>query len=132
METIDVYHLTPQWTDTPMVDTRPLVAKIQSRAAHGGGGLELVLVIETDDNRRPILGFPIGEGPAVYDGLPEKGKMVRWGLRKLGPTVWMVQPSIVVPGALHAFVTIVEVPEPAPWTVSLPAPADPSFVPSDA
>lgn len=39
----------------------------------------------------------------------------RWSLVKLGPGVWDVSPSVVVPGQIHAFVTLVGVPEPAPW-----------------
>ena len=39
----------------------------------------------------------------------------RWGLTRLGPGVWDVKESIVVPGQIHAFVTLVGVPCPAPW-----------------
>lgn len=125
-----VCHLPMPWSDTPIVDTRDYVAKVQPRSAHAGGGLELLLVFTSDQNRRIPFGFSIAEGALIYDGDPKLGKMVRWGLRKLGPTVWMVEPSIVIPG-LHAFVTLTGVPEPAPWTVSAPAEAA-SFVPSDA
>ena len=45
------------------------------------------------------------------DGLREN----RWALLKLAPGVWDVLPSIVVPDQIHAFVTLVNVPDPAPW-----------------
>jgi hypothetical protein len=37
---------------------------------------------------------------------------------KLGPTVWKTAPSLRVPGMLHACLTFVDVPEPAPWEQS--------------
>jgi len=109
-----IAHITPPWSDTPIVDTRDYVAKVQPRSALVGGGLELLLVFTSDQNRRIPFGFSIVDGEPVYVGDPKDGKMVSWGMRRLGPTVWMVSPSIIIPG-LHAFVTIVEVPEPAPW-----------------
>ena len=39
----------------------------------------------------------------------------RWHLIQLGPGVWEVSPSLLVPGQIHAFVTLVGVPEPPPW-----------------
>lgn len=39
----------------------------------------------------------------------------RWQLLRLGPGVWTVLPSVHVPGQLHAFLTIINVPEPPPW-----------------
>ena len=38
-----------------------------------------------------------------------------WQLVRLGPGVWDISPSVVVQGQLHAFLTLVDVPEPAPW-----------------
>ncbi len=49
------------------------------------------------------------------DGAPADGPPPRFVLQRLGPTVWTLAPSLVVPGALHAYVTLVDVPDPAPW-----------------
>lgn len=38
-----------------------------------------------------------------------------WAIVQLGPTVWEVLPSVHIPGQLHAYVTIIGVPSPAPW-----------------
>lgn len=39
----------------------------------------------------------------------------RWPLLKLAPGVWDVAKSIHVAGQFHGFVTLVGVPDPAPW-----------------
>jgi hypothetical protein len=46
---------------------------------------------------------------------PTPTKMKHWGLTKLGPSVWAVSPSIHLPGTFHGYVTLCEVPDPAPW-----------------
>lgn len=55
--------------------------------------------------------------PVNLDGAPFEGNATtppRWVLFKLGPTVWKVSPSVSHP-LFHAYLTIVGVPEPAPW-----------------
>lgn len=42
-------------------------------------------------------------------------KMIHWGLTKLDAHTWGVSPSVHLPGAFHGYVTLCEVPEPAPW-----------------
>lgn len=39
----------------------------------------------------------------------------RWDLVKLAPTVWDIPMSVHVPGQLHAYITLLNVPDPAPW-----------------
>lgn len=39
----------------------------------------------------------------------------RWALQKLGPGVWDIGQSIFFAGQIHAFVTLIGVPDPAPW-----------------
>ena len=46
---------------------------------------------------------------------PDNVRRDRWGLVKLAPGVWDVAESIVVPGQFHGFVTLLGVPDPAPW-----------------
>jgi hypothetical protein len=46
---------------------------------------------------------------------PDAVQSDRWHLVKLGPTAWDIPQSIFVAGQIHAFVTIVDVPSPAPW-----------------
>lgn len=46
---------------------------------------------------------------------PDGTRQDRWGLMKLAPGVWDIPVSVVVPGQFHAFVTLVNVPDPAPW-----------------
>lgn len=38
-----------------------------------------------------------------------------WSLLKIEPSTWQIVPSVHFRGYLHAFVTLVEVPDPAPW-----------------
>lgn len=61
--------------------------------------------------------------PFNLDGLILDGPPPRFVLYKLGPGVWKLAPSVTVPGMLHAFITIVGVPDPAPWeTIIRPVP----------
>lgn len=46
---------------------------------------------------------------------PDNTRKDRWGLMKLAPGVWDLPQSVLVPDQIHAFVTLVEVPDPAPW-----------------
>lgn len=38
-----------------------------------------------------------------------------WKLLRLGSGAWTVLPSVHVPGQMHAFLTLTNVPEPPPW-----------------
>lgn len=52
--------------------------------------------------------------PIHLDGEPSHDPP-RWVLRQLGPGVWKLAPSML-DVVLHAYVTIVDVPEPPPWS----------------
>lgn len=116
---MDVAHITPVWTETPMVDPRPCTAKVQARSVEAGGGLEVLIGIQAKESgktKRIIIPFAVRVGTPVKAS-PDASDptMLCWGLRRLGPSVWTVEPSVVTPFGFHAFVTICEVPEPAPF-----------------
>ena len=55
--------------------------------------------------------------PVFFDGEPfdgGDGRPPRFVLRKLGATVWKLSPSVLHP-LLHAYVTIVDVPDDVSW-----------------
>jgi hypothetical protein len=39
----------------------------------------------------------------------------RWPLHKLSPGVWDISKSVYIEGQMHAFITVVGIPDPAPW-----------------
>ncbi len=45
----------------------------------------------------------------------EKQSLVAFGLEKIGNRIWTLQPSLNMPGTIHVFVVIFDVPWPAPW-----------------
>lgn len=105
-----------------MVDPRPCVAKIQP---HAKGGLETVLVITAKVAGKPqriVIPFSVRVGRSLKMAPedPNDNRMVLWGLRRLGSTVWTVEPSIITPMGLHVFVTLIEVPDPAPFVLGKP------------
>jgi hypothetical protein len=53
------------------------------------------------------------DGPPVLT--PDRTQILRWGVTRLGPSVWAIEPSTVQEGLLHAFIIMRDVPEPAPW-----------------
>lgn len=71
---------------------------------------------QDQDGKVLLLPFnvPVNPFSAAYSGPHDKPEA--WGLEQLGPGVWSVEPSVIIPGLLHAFVTMVNVPEPAPWS----------------
>lgn len=48
---------------------------------------------------------------------PYLSRKQRWPLIRLGPGIWDIPVSIHIPGQLHAFVTLIRVPDLAPWEV---------------
>lgn len=72
------------------------------------------LIVLATNNVREAYGLTV---PLSRDGPPSDGQdgvPVRFCLYRLGPTVWKLAPSIRVP-RLHAYVTVVGCPDPAPW-----------------
>jgi len=39
----------------------------------------------------------------------------RWPIMKLAPGVWDLPASIFIPGQVHVFLTVLGIPDPAPW-----------------
>ena len=65
-------------------------------------------------------GFPV-EIPVSEDG-PEQnefGEAVSFGAEKIASGLWALTPSLNIPGVIHVFVTLYDVPSPAPWAKSL-------------
>jgi hypothetical protein len=64
--------------------------------------------------KRWPLSMPVVVGPAKIAD-PESMAMEAWGTERLGPGVWAITPSLNQPGALHAYIVLLDVPEPPPW-----------------
>ncbi len=71
-----------------------------------GRGLELAFSIDRGPGRRQRHFVAVSCDSVVPS---------RWLLQRLAPGVWDVPTSIHVPGQFHGFVTLLGVPEPAPW-----------------
>ena len=78
------------------------------------------LLANWDDQNYLMLNFGSDEwlplpvdvdGPSAY----EDGSIEAYGLKKVCDGVWSITPSLNMPGLIHAFVTIYDVPKPAPW-----------------
>ena len=104
-----VYMLTPLWSETPMVDPRN---EVLCRVMAEPGGLVCLLRVPTK-KQMMLLSIPVREGGSIGDPTATYG-MIAWGMRRLGPGVWALNPSIRQTG-LHAFVILCDVPEPPPW-----------------
>lgn len=103
--------LTPVWSEAPSLDSRLDQAFKISRDSCGD--LELHLCVELDDFVELRLPVQIGDYTQHRDGSVE-----RFGMRRLGPGTWLLQPSLNIPGDIHVFVVMCEVPEPPPWEKS--------------
>lgn len=76
---------------------------------------ELVLALGPDFLPYPL---PIEAGAGRYD---ERG-IEAYGIELVTKGVWSIAPSFFVPGVIHAFIVVYDVPDPAPWerTIILP------------
>ena len=94
-----------QWSDTPMIDDRPMIAGI---SPDGG----LILKLLTRDGLQPMISLTLGkEVPTVLG--PQTFR-----LEEIHPGVLKLHPSIADP-QIHAFVTIVGAPK--DWEKNVPA-----------
>jgi hypothetical protein len=48
--------------------------------------------------------------------------MNTWGSERLGPGVWALSPSLNMPGVVHAYIIVTDVPEPTPWASTVAPP----------
>lgn len=71
---------------------------------------------QNEEGKNLLLSYNVRVNPfsPVHSGLREQPES--WGMEQLGPGVWALEPSVVIPGVIHAFITIVNVPEPSPWS----------------
>lgn len=58
-----------------------------------------------------LLPLPIQKGAPELEG----GDLVMFGAKLITRGVWALAPSLNVPGLIHGFVILYDVPEPAPW-----------------
>lgn len=52
-----------------------------------------------------------GDGPCMN----AMGELTAFAARQLVPGVWFLSPSLNIPGVIHAFIVLYDVPDPAPW-----------------
>jgi len=88
--------------------TMPMLGR--AAVLHGG------LIIAAKNHREQFvsMSLPVHFDGEPFDGDPGAGLPPRWVLFKLGPTVWKLSPS-VLDQSLHAYITIVGVPEDVSW-----------------
>jgi hypothetical protein len=79
-----------------------------------GESLRVLLAVQRED-KQFYYAIPVGLHPATIGPQPD-GSYV-WALVQLGATVWEVMPSVHIPGQLHAYVTLVNVPWDQQWHV---------------
>jgi hypothetical protein len=47
--------------------------------------------------------------------LDDDGQLIAYGTELVTPGVWAISPSLNVEGAIHAFIVLYGIPDPAPW-----------------
>jgi hypothetical protein len=104
-----------QWVDTPEEVTRaaqnePPLGHVQKEAE---GSLLLLWSVPRGNGKRQRFFTHVDQ---IESGVARRED--RWPLMRLGPGVWDVSTSIFVEGQVHAFVTLVNVPEPPPWSLT--------------
>jgi hypothetical protein len=86
------------------------------RSLEGGSGVlwagdKLLVQMKVGDGTF-LIGCPIEVG--VEKAPVDEGQI--WGLRRIGPGVWKLSPSVMLNENIHTYVTIAGVAEPlAPW-----------------
>lgn len=122
-----VHDIVAHWSESLMNDARQVhTCTVQL----GPNGLyDLIFAILLGNGQRQMFALPIIVGvPEVKSSMiiGSAPTIVRWGIARLGPGVWKPTPSFLHPN-IHCFLTLVGVPEPAPFLpirVFPPAPAE--------
>lgn len=70
-----------------------------------------------EDGKELLLCYNVPVNPFSSTHSGERTRPETWGMDQLGPGVWSLDPSVIIPGVIHAFVTLVDVPEPALWRI---------------
>ena len=120
MKTIDELHA---WLSgaadvfgDPALTTGQVFARYRPTGVPGGGDIVARYVTDT-----LILHLGLGndlelpldpDGPQVDE---ETGGLTVFGIRQISSGLWTLMPSLNMPGLIHAFVTIYDVPPIAPW-----------------
>src|ERR1051325_7728358 len=113
IDELETILLTPRYSANLMTDPRdePLVGIGQD-----GDGWFVVLRLDGIPFPIPVhAGEPVGEAVEVAPQVMAWTHMEKYGLEQLGPGVWKMEPSFFIPGALHVFLVLRDVPEPAPF-----------------
>jgi hypothetical protein len=112
---MNVMHLIAQWTDR-VIGSPASPSASQPLARIVDEGKTLLMGLIDQESRQHIFSFPCRVGPPLPPTYRKQGdKIESWGLQRLGPGVWNVEPSILIDNIFYAFVTIIGVPEPAPF-----------------
>lgn len=90
----------------------PTMPRLGMAAVLGGN---LIIAAKNHRGQFVSFGLPIGFDGKPFDG--DENTPPRFVLFKLGPTVWKLSPSILHE-LLHAYVTIVQVPEDVSWVTT--------------
>lgn len=109
--------LTARFSTAIMTDPR-----MEALCAFEQAGPDWVLLLRIDGElfELPVHdGEPEGEFVDLAPGMRSWGPMRYYGLARLGPGVWRLDPSLYVPGGLHAFIVLCDVPDPAPFACSI-------------
>ncbi len=95
-----------QWVDSTEAVTQSRTGEGKAHVAHQADGLQLCFAVQRGPKKRQVHFVNVSTDLLQLDS---------WGLIKLGPGIWDVAQSIYVEGQIHAFITILHVPDPAPW-----------------
>jgi hypothetical protein len=111
-----IAHLKIRWCESISDNSFP--GSLAAKVVKDPNGFTLLLKVRAfhqEKNKEVVLFFnnPVDPTNSQWSGPREKP--TAWGMERLGPGVWSLEPSLVIPGLLHAFITLVDVPEPPPW-----------------
>jgi hypothetical protein len=110
-----VLDLVIQWTDklTGQYGTGSVVCSNGSELSpESDKPLMFMFFVKNHRGKGVGGGVPVHLEGETNDGLD--GKPCRWVFNKIAPGVWKPSQSLMMP-ELHAYFTLVGVPEPAPW-----------------
>ena len=93
------------------------------KAQNGAVALQLRLWVGPAIHPAAIQGVIV---PATMDG-PKFAldQLLTFGVRPVSPGLWYLNPSLNLPGQIHAFIVLYDVPTPAPWDKPVIRPNDP-------
>ena len=110
----------PFWLPTPE-DVAEAKTGDRCSARRGSDGMWALYFSVIGANMKRVC-FAVAFNPGGRHVVDNLGNISKWGVIKLGPTVWALTPTVSMHHVYNGFIVLRKVPDPAPWEMTMAVP----------